>query len=296
MKKIGFWLFKCIAYVNSITPFALLYLKSDVYCFILYHLVRYRRKVVRENLILSFPEKSSPEIKHIERRFYRNLCDLFVEGCKMMKMKPDALSRRVTFTNPEMIRDLYAKGRSVFCAMSHSGNWEWYSKLTWSLSGHKDVSIYKKMKNPYFDAFMLDLRRRFIEDHKELMETTVVKKELASRVGMENMVLILGDQSPRGAESDYWTDFLHRDTCWYYGLEKLAKALDYSVVFVEMNRTGRGFYNVSFKMICEDPKQREDGFILEQYVRHTERLIQNNPDNWLWSHRRWKHSRPIKQE
>lgn len=295
MKRIGFWLVKCIACVNSITPFALLYLKSDVYCFLLYHLVRYRRKVVRENLLLSFPDQSLAEIKRIEKRFYHHLCDLFMEGCKQMRMKTEDLATHVTFTNPEMIRDLYAKGRSVFCAMSHSGNWEWYNRLSWTLSDHKNVAIYKKLKNPYFDAFMLDLRKKGIEDRMEMIEASDVKKAMASRNDGLDMILILGDQSPRGAETDYWTDFLHRDTCWYYGLEKLAKNMDYSVVFVEMYPMRRGYYNVTFRMISEEPRLTEEGYIMKQYVEHIERLIQNHPENWLWSHRRWKHSRPIKQ-
>lgn len=295
MKRIGFWLVKGIAFVNSITPFALLYLKSDVYCFLLYHLVRYRRKVVRDNLVNAFHEKTAAEIKLIERRYYHRLCDLFVEGCKLMHMKPEALSRRVTFTNPEMIRELYTKGRSVFCGMSHSGNWEWYNKLSWTLSDHKNVAVYKKLKNQYFDAFMLNLRRKDIEDSMEMIEASDVKKALASRNNGLDMILILGDQSPRGAESDYWTTFLHRDTCWYYGLEKLAKSMDYSVVFVEMNRVRRGYYSVTFQMISEKPRQSEEGAVMEQYVRHIERLIQNHPENWLWSHRRWKHHRQIQQ-
>ena len=108
-----------------------------------------------------------------------------------------------------------------------------------------------------------------------------------------NAVLILGDQSPRGAETDYWTDFLHRDTCWYTGLERLARRYDYAVVYTEMVRVERGRYTVTFKLICEDPNIVEEGYILEQYVRHVERFILDNPDNWLWSHRRWKHSRQL---
>ena len=109
-----------------------------------------------------------------------------------------------------------------------------------------------------------------------------------------NAVLVLGDQSPRGADTDYWTDFLHRDTCWYTGLEILAKRYDYAVVYVEMIRPERGKYTVTFKLITDDSLNTENGFILEQYVRHVERFIQNNPDNWLWSHRRWKHTRQNK--
>ena len=291
MKKIGFWLVKGVAFMISITPFSLLYLRSDCYCFLLYHVIRYRRKVVRDNLVKSFPEKSSKEIKQIERRFYRNFCDLVVEICKLMRVKPEELSRYVHFTNPELMCDLYERGKSVFTAISHSGNWEWYGKMMHVVSPHKASAIYKRVKDPNFDAFMKQLRLNFNKDREEMIESSVALKTLVRRKDLRNAILIVADQSPRGVASDYWTEFLHRDTCWFYGLEKMAKFLDYAVVFVDMQRVRRGYYDVTFKLICEDPKSTEEGFIMEQYVRHIERSIQDNPDNWLWSHRRWKHSR-----
>ncbi|MBR4147876.1 MAG: lysophospholipid acyltransferase family protein [Bacteroidales bacterium] len=293
MKRIGFWLVKCVAYLIALTPFSLLYLKSDIYAFLLYHVVRYRRKVVRDNLVKSFPEKTTQEIKKIEKQFYRNFCDLFMETCKMMRLKPEEMSQHVTFANPELLQSLYQKGRSVFTAIPHSGNWEWYGKLMHKASNHKVSAIYKKLKNPYFDVFMKKLRKNFDLDREEMIEASTALKSLVRRKDLLNAVLIVSDQSPRGVASDYWTDFLHRDTCWFYGLEKMAKLLDYAVVFVEMKREGRGRYSVTFDLICEDPQTMEEGAIMEQYVRHVERFIQDNPDNWLWSHRRWKHTRQV---
>lgn len=291
MKRIGFWVVKAMAWMIAITPFGLLYLKSDIDAFLLYHVVRYRRKVVRDNLVKSFPEKTLPEIKRIEKRFYRNFCDLTVEICKILRLKPEEMLRHVTFTNPELIQSLYDKGRSVFTAIPHSGNWEWYGKLMHTASRHKVAAIYKKMKNPYFDCFMKQLRTNYNLDQEEMIEASTALKALVRRKDLANAVLIVADQSPRGVNSDYWTDFLHRDTCWFYGLEKMARLLDYAVVFVNMNRVGRGRYSISFDLICEDPKTMEEGAIMEQYVRHVERFIEQNPDNWLWSHRRWKHTR-----
>ena len=293
MKRIGFWLFKCFAFMVSITPFPLLYLRSDCYYLLLYHVVRYRRKVVRDNLLKSFPEKPLPEVKRIERRFYRNLCDLGVEICKLMTVKPDTLSKRVRFVNPELIQELYEKGRSYFAAIPHSGNWEWYGKLMHRVSDHKASAIYKKLSNPDFDAFMIRLRQNFNQDREQMIEAQTALKALVRRKDLVNAILIVADQSPRGVASDYWTDFLHRDTCWFQGLEKMARLLDYAVVFVEMTRVGRGRYEVRFRLICEDPNMMEEGAIMEQYVRHVERFIQEQPDNWLWSHRRWKHSRQV---
>lgn len=291
MKKIGFWLVKGIAFMISLTPFSLLYLRSDCYTFLLYHVIRYRRKVVRENLVKSFPEKSPAEIRSIEKRFYRNFCDLVVEICKIRNMKMEDLLKRVEYTNPELIVELYEKGKGLLLAMQHSGNWEWLWQTQATVSAHHHFAIYKKLENPYFDRYIFQLRTKHSKDQQVMIEDRKTKAVLESRQGMLDAVLILGDQSPRGAETDYWTDFLHRDTCWYTGIEKLARRFDDAVVYVEMNRVERGRYQVTFHLITEDPNSTKEGFIMEQYVRHVERFIQDQPDNWLWSHRRWKHSR-----
>ena len=269
------------------------YLGSDICCFALYHLVRYRRKVVRDNLVKSFPEKSAKDIKKIEKQFYRDFCDLVVETLRLRKMKTTEVLQHVQVTNPELLEGLSQKGRSVFLAMHHSSNWEWFWQIQHTTSSHRHFAIYKKLENQYFDRKVFQIRTRFADGQEVMIEDRQLKDEMERLKGSTNAILILGDQSPRGVETDYWTNFLHRDTCWYTGLERLARKYDYAVVYTEMTRTGRGQYSVTYKLICEDPKAAEEGFILEQYVRHTERFIQQYPDNWLWSHRRWKHSRTL---
>ena len=296
MKRIAYWLAKAWVYWISLTPFGLLYLRSDVYAFLLYHVFRYRRKVVRDNLQKSFPEKPPKKIKKIEKKFYRNFCDTFVEFCKIFSMKAEAFKERVTVTNPEVMRDLYAKNKSVFMALHHSSNWEWLWKVMDEVSAHQPCAIYKKFSNHYFDDLLLQARIRHADVGDGLIEDKDTVRVLRDRRERIDAYFILSDQSPRGAKTDYWTEFLHRDTCWFTGLEKLAKRFDIAVVYVDMQRTGRGRYNVTFDLICENPAETEEGFIMEQYVRHLERFLQNNPDNWLWSHRRWKHSRPIEAQ
>lgn len=269
----------------------MVYWGSDIGCFFLYRLARYRRRVVRDNLVKSFPEKPAQEIKKIEKRFYHNFCDLIAETLRLRRMKTDDVLQHVTVTNPELLEELCQKGRSVFLAMHHSSNWEWFWNIQHTLSHHRHFAIYKKLENQYFDRKVFDLRTNFTDDKGVMIEDRELKKVL-DRIGdSTNAVLILGDQSPRGAETDYWTQFLHRDTCWYTGMELLARKYGYAVVYVEMVRVKRGHYQVTFRLICDDPQNVEKGRVLEQYVRHTERFIQTYPDNWLWSHRRWKHTR-----
>jgi len=277
------------ARLNAALPFWLLYLKSDVFYFVVYHVARYRRKVVRENLLRSFPDKPHKEIKAIEKRFYRNLCDQFVEAPKMMRMGPDGYRSRIAFSNPELAQQLYSQQKNIFFAIPHSGNWEWFGKLIPSLSPHKGLAIYKKVQNAAFERLMLEMRTK--DCPLEMVESNFALKRLAQLRGELNAVLMMADQSPRGVESDYWTEFLHQDTCWFTGLERIAKMLDFAVVFVDMRRQGRGRYEVRFDLITDDPKSMAKGELMEHYVRSVEQFINDNPDNWLWSHRRWKHQR-----
>ena len=294
MSKLGFHIMKLWVRFLSIHPYWLLYLKSDGYSFLLYHVLRYRRKVIRQNLLHSFPDKDKREIKRIERLFYRNFCDLVVEGTKTTNMDLVRDEGRVKFTNPELIARLYEQHKSVIIASPHSGNWEWFVKLMPELSHHKSLAVYKTIKNSVFNQLLFYLRTKGCA--LELMETRDTLKRLEELKGSTNAVLMLADQTPRGADTDYWTDFLHQDTCWYKGLEYIAKKLDYAVVFVAMKRLKRGFYEVSFDLITDNPEETEKDYIVEQYVRCVERFIEANPDNWLWSHRRWKHERPKTEE
>lgn len=289
MKRIGFYLVKCWADFQSIQPYWLLYLKSDLCYLLVYYVAHYRRKVVRQNLLRSFPEKDVKEIKTIEKRFYRNLCDLFVEAPKMMCMGPNGYSKRITYANPEVLNPLFEQQKSIFYAIPHSGNWEWFGKMIPSFAPHHNVAVYKKVKSPVFDELMLYMRSKGIS--VESVEADSAFKHLVKHRNRWNAVLMIADQTPHGLDSDYWTEFLHQDTCWFTGMERMAKALDYAIVFVAMQRQGRGRYEVRYELVTDNPKATEEGRIMEKYVNCMERFIQANPDNWLWSHRRWKHQR-----
>ena len=275
---------------QSIQPYWLLYLKSDLYCFLVYHVARYRRKVVRQNLLRSFPDKDAKSIKTIEKHFYRNLCDLVVEGPKMMRMGPNGYRKRLTFVNTELITQLEEKHKNIFFAIPHSGNWEWFGKMIPELFHHKGLAVYKRVQNPVFERLMLYMRTKDCD--LEMVESNSVLRRLAQLRDTQNAVLMMADQTSHGLATDYWTEFLHQDTCWFTGIERIAQKLDYAIVFVSMKRQGRGCYEIAFELVTDSPKEMKSGEIMESYVRCVERFIEDNPDNWLWSHRRWKHERP----
>jgi Kdo2-lipid IVA lauroyltransferase/acyltransferase len=282
-------IFAAIAWTISILPFWLLYLKSDFLFFILYYVVRYRRKVTLENLQNSFPEKTEREIKHIARKFYQNLADLFIEVIKIGHLSQKQLMKRVKVTNPELLHEFYTKQKSVLLIMGHCGNWEWVSHAVAFHTNHKCFGMAKPLSDPFFEQYLLNLRTKFNPDSivhfKRFFRMMVEKRDILTAN------LIAGDQTPTKGEINYWTTFLNQETAVFLGAEKIAKALDMPVVFMDIQRTGRMRYEAKLSLITDTPKQTARFEITEKHVSMLENAIRLHPDNWLWSHRRWKHKR-----
>lgn len=289
MNKLSFWILLAVANLVALLPYRLLYVVSDGIKFILYYLIRYRRKVVRTNLINSFPEKSSAELLKIEKDFYRNLADTILESIKMLSVSSDTFIKRLNINNHQVIDHLFDQGKSIFLAVGHSGNWEMLASYLSLTQRHESIAIYKKISDSNFDKLMKKIRQHL--GGLLLFESRTAYRQLAAEKEKPRIVLILGDQTPQGIETDYWTNFLHQDTPFFNGLEKMARSLDFAVVYLEVMRLQRGIYEASATLLCENGKNTTETEISEQYVRLLEKSIQKQPDNWLWSHRRWKHKR-----
>ncbi len=290
MKKISFQLFLLLAYGFARLPVRVLYGLTGFIGVMLHRVLRYRLRVVRQNLRNSFPDNTPEQLKKTEKEFYNHLAELFTEYIKMLQVSKKELQNFVGFRNPEVIADLHAQGKSVFLAAGHCGNWELLSKRICDITSHHSIAIYKQLSNPYFDQLVKDARERL--DTLELVESKTAYRALARKNKQLNSVIIVADQSPAGNEMDYWTDFLHQDTAFFNGIEKMAKALDYAVVYLESKRVRRGHYEVTASLITADPKSLPENEITHKYAQMLEQSIRNQPSNWLWSHRRWKHKRP----
>ncbi len=258
--------------------------------FVLFYLVRYRRKVVRTNLFNSFGDKDRAWILKIEKKFYRNLCDIAMESIKLLRLHPGSLLNRFEFENEQIIRNILSEGKSVFVSVGHMGNWESAIQALALKLKTPVTAIYKKPSSLVADRLMKQLRSG--SSLMDVVESQSAYRSLASYSGQAKIVYIANDQTPPGLESDYWTEFLSQDTPFYTGLDKMARALGYAVVFLCPQRTGRGRYKLAFSLIAENGKDCHANEIIARYVRLLEEAIRKQPDNWLWSHRRWKHKRP----
>jgi Kdo2-lipid IVA lauroyltransferase/acyltransferase len=289
MQAIGYYLTLPFFYLLSILPFPVLYLFSDFIFLLTYYVIGYRRKVVRENLRNSFPEKSETEIAAIEKAFYRYLTDLFLEIVKTLTIRKSTLLKHCRLNEKAILlmKTLYDEKKSCILVLGHLGNWEWASN-SFSVSCAQSLyGIYHPLQNKYFNRLSFKMRTRF---GTKLMEMKNTFREMVSLKNAITATAFIADQTPP-PDNAYWTMFLNQDTPVFQGTEKIARKLNYPVVFMTVNRIRRGYYEVGAVMLCENPATASDGEISELHTKMLEEEIRKNPPCWLWSHRRWKHKR-----
>lgn len=291
-KSISYSILYAVAYLHSLLPFSVLYLLSDILYFIVYHVVRYRKKVVRKNLRNSFPDKSDKEIKELERKFYHHLCDYFVETIKTLNLSEDEMMKRMKFENPELITRLTSNGGACVLSLGHYGNWEWVP----SICLHIDKSIeaglvYKELSSGAFDKLFYKIRRRFNSVPIEM--NGVFRKMINARnEGKRIVVGFLTDQRPKRQMPMYWMKFLNQDTPVQTGMERISKKLSCSIVYLDITKVKRGHYNGKFFVVTPDASVETENVIMERYMNKLEETIIREPAYYLWSHDRWKFKKP----
>ena len=272
-------------YLISLLPFWFLYLLSDVLFVVLYHITNYRRAVVRTNLQNSFPEKTEAERNRIEKQFFRYLADLIVETVKSISITEKELKKRVQLVNPEMITNYHQQGRSVIAVGGHYCNWELAGLNFCFYSDNKFLIVYKPLTNKTFDDFFISIRSRFgtiMVAMRQTMRKIVEFK--AERI----TIALLSDQTPTREDATYFTDFLNQPTAVFLGIEKLARSTGDPVLFYDMKRLKRGYYSCTLTTLVDNPKETAPFQITNMHVKHLEKCIKQEPQYWLWSHKRWK--------
>ena len=268
----------------SYLPLRLLYIVADVLYFLSYNLVRYRRRVVFNNIRNSFPDKSVKEIELISKKFYRALADFGVEMIKAQYMKAEEFKKRVVFTNLSIL-DEY-KGKPMMFMASHQFNWEWM-QLSACLQFPFEIDyVYQRLSNKTFDQFMLKLRSRF---GAHAIERESAAREIMRRAKKGRGFAMVADQVPGRDSKKYWTNFLNQNTAFFVGTELLAKLTQCPVLYFACHKVKRGYYEVEIINIANPPHDRKSHVILDNYARATEKVIEQYPSGWLWSHKRWKY-------
>jgi len=266
-------------------PLGFLYAIGSVISFLLYHIFRYRRQVVFENLRRSFPDKDEQTIRGYSREFYNRFSQYAMETLKVFGMKKSDFSKRHAFEFDPRFEEFIRQGKPILMLTSHIFNWEW---TLHALAIKLDIPthvVYQKLSSKAFDKYMLDSRT---SKGAIMIEKSNIIRDIAKNRNTQRCVTLLADQSPRKKSKKYWTSFLHQETAFFTGPDMIAKLGDYPAFFFNVKRTSRGHYKIIVEYLMEPPYEKDSQELLEKYVRALDRAIQQDPPGYLWSHKRWK--------
>jgi len=285
LTKIGIFFIRILAGF----PFRLIYFISDILYVIIYYMVEYRKTVVFENLKYAFPEKSDSEINLIAKKFYRHFCDLTLESIKLSGMSESDFRERMQIKNVDVADRYFEKGKSIIALTAHYNNWEWGIFIS-EYTRFKILAVYKPLHNKIFDRFMNETRSRF---GTELVKNSrILRRILKAEKEKEPVCIWLaGDQTPPEFHN-FWFTFLNREAMFYPGTPFISKRFDLPVIFMKIEKTGRGRYMTILEVLVENPTEMEEAEIIKLYIKKMEETIHEKPEYYLWSHKRWKHKRP----
>ena len=291
MKQVLYYIISAIWYLFSLLPLHIHYVLSDGIYLIVYRLIGYRVKVVRNNLEKSFPEKTEKELREIERKFYHSLCDYFVETIKMTTMSEKQMRRRMTYKGVDVINQCTNDKQSVALYLGHIFNWEWITSVPlWVSPDLVCGQLYHALENPIFDKLFLNIRQRWGAECIAL--TDVLRKTIEYK--QQNKVSIIGyigDQVPHWNNIHHWCQFLNHDTPVMTGTERIAIKNNQALVYLDIRRVRRGYYEAEFQLMTRNPKELKEFEATDIYFRKLEETIRKQPELWLWSHNRWKRTR-----
>ncbi|MDO5968645.1 lysophospholipid acyltransferase family protein [Flavivirga aquimarina] len=268
-------------------PFKLLYIISDGFYILLYHIIGYRKKVVTNNLKLVFPQKTEKEIASIRKKFYKHLCDMFLEMAKTMSISEKELNRRFRITNPEEFKRLESLNKSIILIFGHYASWEW-SIVLQNYINFKGLAVYKKLANPHFDKLIRDIRSKFNTTLISTKETTSIINQNEAK-DVKSIIGFLSDQSPRLSKDVYWGQFMGIDIPCFTGAERIAKKLDLSTAYLKITKVKRGFYEAKIITLAEDSKKYKNYELTDLFLKEVEKQIHEAPEYYFWTHKRWKH-------
>lgn len=279
--------------IFSLLPLSVLYVISDVILYpLVYYVVKYRLKIVRKNLHNSFPEKTKTELKILEKRFYHHFSDLLVEIIYGYRATDEQMRKHVVFENVELVEKLALQTNGVIAYLGHICNWEWIADLSKRFSNASmiEYNVYRQLKSTSADKMMLELRGKrggeYVEKNQLLRKLVVLRhSEHPYLIGM------VADQKPSKRSSYIWTQFLHQETAFLDGSEVLAQKFGFSAVYARIESIKRGYYSIRFEVITDNPDTMQPGEMTKKYATLLEQNISSQPEQWLWTHNRWKWGR-----
>jgi KDO2-lipid IV(A) lauroyltransferase len=285
-------------YAMAVLPLWFLYCLSDAAYVFVYHIGRYRRKLVRKNLVNAFPDKTLKEITTIEKDFYHHFCDSFFESIKVLNFSESRMKRHFVFKNDELLEYFLDDGRPVMLFLAHYGNWEWASSIALWVEPEEDRvvgHVYRPLKNKAFDYLYIRMREKF---HSAGFVKNNVYRDIVKiqKAGKNWLLCFVSDQKPSPNDINNRMTFLNQDTAILTGSAKIAKHTGAAVCFLEVTKLKRSYYEGKIKLIADNPAELTEYEITERYMQFVEKSVLKNPAYYLWTHNRWKYSRNNQQQ
>lgn len=293
MKEFLYNIIYGIFYLVSKLPYRALYVISDIANLVLYHIVRYRRDIVRRNITSAFPEKSLEECISIERGFYKWFCDYFVETVKLMSVSRQELLSRIEFRGIDKIVECFDRGQTCAGILGHYGNWELLSATGLVIKKHPEAVIgliYHPLRSQLFDRLFINMRQ-------SMGGVCVPKKDILRYLvsfrsqNLMNLFGYIADQAPRYRNIHLWLPFLNHDTPVFTGAERIMRKMNNAVFYIDVERPERGKYIYTFKLMTDKPGEMPEFEITKKFFVMLEQTIRREPRFYLWSHNRWKRTR-----
>lgn len=293
MKEFLYNIIYGIFYLVSKLPYSALYVISDIANLVLYHIVRYRRDIVRRNITSAFPEKSLEECISIERGFYKWFCDYFVETVKLMSVSRQELLSRIEFRGIDKIEECFDRGQTCAGILGHYGNWELLSATGLVIKKHPEAVIgliYHPLRSQLFDRLFINMRQ-------SMGGVCVPKKDILRYLvsfrsqNLMNLFGYIADQAPRYRNIHLWLPFLNHDTPVFTGAERIMRKMNNAVFYIDVERPERGKYIYTFKLMTDKPGEMPEFEITKKFFVMLEQTIRREPRFYLWSHNRWKRTR-----
>lgn len=280
-----YYLLLAICYFISVLPFFIIYGISDILFLLVYYVFGYRKSVVMANIQQAFPEKTAAERRRLARRYYRNLTDMMLETIKLLTISKKELRRRFD-CDLTVLQDLYAKGKSCQLHLGHNFNWEWANVFCQQGVNFPFLVVYMPLTSKPADRLFRHFRERA---GTVLLPANDMGNAMQPWLHKQYLIALVADQNPGNPRRTYWLPFLNKMTAFYKGPEMSARRYNIPVVFADIRKVKRGYYKARLVLASEEPQTLPEGQLTEKFVRFLEQNIHEQPEVWVWSHRRWKH-------
>jgi Kdo2-lipid IVA lauroyltransferase/acyltransferase len=291
MKKTpGYYLLLAITWPMQFFPLEFHFLFADILYFIIYKVSGYRKKVVEENLLHSFPQKSEKERKEVERNFYRGFADMFIETLYFTHANYKHTEKRLLVENVELVKELLNEGKNVILIAGHLGNWEYFQLIREKVSAER-FFIYKHLESKTFDQYYKRLRSKAAVPLE--MRDTYRTLYASAQSGNQYVAFFISDQRPLKNELTHWITFLNQDTPVLTGTERIAKKTNAAVLYTEITKVKRGYQKLRFELMTRDPRNCREFWITDEFMARLEKSVNEHPDQYFWTHKRWKYKREI---